>query len=98
VAGHSGQFTPGGYLSTVKHTPLGRSNPQPSDYHATSSANETIVVQWSNWMMISLHQNKSKMIFGSFYTYRQQIHFTSETRHFAILFYLYVTANMRKVT
>jgi len=22
VAGHSGQFTPGGYLSTVKHTPL----------------------------------------------------------------------------
>jgi len=22
VAGHSGQFTPGGYLSTVKHTAL----------------------------------------------------------------------------
>jgi len=30
VADHSGQFTPGGYVSTVKHTALA-GNPQPSD-------------------------------------------------------------------
>jgi len=27
VAGHSGQFTPGGYLSTVKHTALAALEP-----------------------------------------------------------------------
>jgi len=31
VAGHSGKFTPGGYLSTVKHTALARIEPTTSD-------------------------------------------------------------------
>ena len=44
VAGHSGQFTPGGYLSTVKHTAL--AGIEPTTYRllvrrATSSATET---------------------------------------------------------
>ena len=44
VAGHSGQFTPGGYLSTVKHTAL--AGIEPTTFRllvrrATSCATET---------------------------------------------------------
>ena len=44
VAGHSGQFTPGGYLSTVKHTAL--AGIEPTTFRllvrrAISSATET---------------------------------------------------------
>jgi len=44
VAGHSGQFTPGGYLSTVVHTTL--AGIEPTTFRllvrrATSSATET---------------------------------------------------------
>ena len=45
MAGHSGQFAPGGYLSTVKHTAL--VGIEPTTFlllvrHATSCATETI--------------------------------------------------------
>ena len=50
VAGHSGQFTPGGYLSTVKHTALAGIEPTTFRLlvrHATSivppAATETTV-------------------------------------------------------
>ena len=45
AAGHSGQFTPGGYLSTVKHTVVARIEPTTFRLvvrRATSSATETI--------------------------------------------------------
>ena len=46
MAGHSGQFTPGGYLSTVKHTTLAGIEPTTFQLlvrRATSCATETII-------------------------------------------------------
>ena len=57
VAGHSGQFTPGGYLSTVIHTTL--AGIEPTTFRllvrrTTSRATETKEdnKQWNEWAVI----------------------------------------------
>jgi len=53
VPGHSGQFTPGGYLSTVKHTVLAAIEPRTFQLlvrRATSCATKTNICETTKWL------------------------------------------------